>query len=419
MDASDADQPARLAERIADHFLTDPPACLGVAVSGGSDSLALLYLMHDWSGSALHVVTVDHGLRPEAATEAAQVADFCAALSVTHTTLRWDGWDGQGNLSDRARRARYGLMADWAAGQGIHDIALGHTADDQAETLLMRLARASGIDGLAAMAPRREVHGVIWHRPMLDLSRVDLRGDLTRRGVRWIDDPTNTDATYRRVRARHALAELAPLGVTIDGLARSAHHLREARETLAHYAACEAETAVQFQSGDILLDGAQMAAMRPDIARRILIGALHWIAGPGYGARGREMDRALEAIRTGDKTTLFGCTILPEQGATRITREYAAIRDICAAPGQLWDGRWTLIGPVNMDGLEVRALGPNGRIACPDWRATGLPLASIEATPAVWQGDALIAAPLAGLAQGWVATSGRDADDFRAILLSH
>ncbi|RKF13924.1 tRNA lysidine(34) synthetase TilS [Roseovarius spongiae] len=415
MDASDP----RLAEGVAGHFAAQAPARLGVAVSGGSDSLALLHLLHDWNGAALHAVTVDHGLRPEAPAEAVEVARICASLNVPHATLRWEGWDGRGNLSDRARRARYALMADWARGQGIGDIALGHTANDQAETLLMRLARASGIDGLAAMTPRRIVEGVTFHRPLLDMTRADLRADLARRGVAWIDDPTNVDTAYRRARAREALAQLAPLGLDAEGLARSARHLAEARATLAHYAAQEAARAVTFQAGDILLDRTRMDSLRPDIARRILQAALHWIAGPGYGARGREVDRALEAIRTGGKTTLFGCVILPEREVARVTREYAAVRDLRATPGEAWDARWTLTGPRRADGAEVRALGPEGRAACPDWRETGLPLASIEAGPAVWRGASLVAAPLAGLANGWSAALTRDADDFRAFLLSH
>ena len=123
-----------LIEMIAAAFPPSPPQRLGVAVSGGGDSVALLHLLADWareSGTELRAVTVDHGLRPEAATEAADVARACAALGVGHDILRWSGWDGRGNLPDQARRARYRLMADWAQAHGIADVALGHTADDQ------------------------------------------------------------------------------------------------------------------------------------------------------------------------------------------------------------------------------------------------------------------------------------------------
>lgn len=407
-----------LQDRIAGHFLPDPPETLGVAVSGGSDSLALLHLLAAWGAVRLRVVTVDHGLRAEAAAEARHVAALCAGLGLGHDILRWEGWDGQGNLPDRARQARYRLMADWARARGIGDIALGHTADDQAETLLMRLARRAGLDGLAAMAPRRVICGVTFHRPMLLLTRAALRADLTRRGVPWIDDPTNVDDSYRRVRARRALEALAPLGLTAEGLSQSAHHLAEARATLAHYATLEARKIVGFQSGDIVLDRAGMAGLRADIARRILGAALGWVAGPGYGPRGGELGTALDAVRAGRQTTLYGCVIMAGDSQTRITREYGAVKACRAAPGACWDGRWQLTGP-EMSGVEIRALGPDGRAACPDWRATGLPLASIEAGPAVWQGGTLIAAPLAGLPNGWSAELGRSPDDFFASLLSH
>ena len=404
---------------IAAHFLSSPPPALGVAVSGGSDSLALLHLLADWGGAPLRVVTVDHGLRAASAGEARDVAALCRARGITHDTLVWDGWDGHGNLSDAARRARYDLMAQWAFRNGIRDIALGHTADDQAETLLMRLARRAGLDGLAAMSARRAVGNVTFHRPMLRLTRAGLRADLTRRGVRWIDDPTNADSQYRRVRARSALAALQPLGVTAEGLTQSAYHLAEAQQTIAHYAALEAGKAVSFDRGDVLMDRAHMSALRPDIARRILNAALLWVAGDGYGARGHEIGTALDAIRAGQKTTLYGCLLAPGDGHTRISRELAPIAALTARPGDVWDGRWHLSGPDGSSDTTIRALGPRGRMACPDWRDTGLPLASVEASPGVWQGETLIAAPLAGWANGWSAKLGRSADDFRRTLLSH
>lgn len=131
--------------------------------------MALLSLLHRLSAAAgthLEAVTVDHGLRPEAAEEAVFVARYAGTLGLRHETLRWRGWDGQGNLQNAAREARYRLMADWAERRGLPCVALGHTADDQAETVLMRLARRAGVDGLSAMAPRSDRHGITWLRPL-------------------------------------------------------------------------------------------------------------------------------------------------------------------------------------------------------------------------------------------------------------
>ncbi|MGB7244318.1 MAG: tRNA lysidine(34) synthetase TilS, partial [Sulfitobacter sp.] len=158
-----------LARQIATHFLPDPPRHLGVAVSGGGDSVALLCLLQQFCAAQdirLFAVTVDHGLRAEAAAEARTVAGLCATLDVPHDILQWTDWNGVGNLQSRARDARYRLMSDWARNREISMIALGHTADDQAETFLLRLARRAGVDGLSAMANRVEHHGMIFCRPL-------------------------------------------------------------------------------------------------------------------------------------------------------------------------------------------------------------------------------------------------------------
>src|SRR6056297_1004168 len=163
-----------LRERVAAHFGAKVPDNLGIGVSGGSDSMGLLTVLADWAhngGPVLRAVTVNHGLRPEAEQEAAHVAQVCETLGIGHDVVAWQGWNGQGNLPDQARRARYGLMADWAEARGIGQVAIAHTVDDQAETFVMRLAREAGVDGLAAMT-RQWRHGPVeFCRPALSLSR--------------------------------------------------------------------------------------------------------------------------------------------------------------------------------------------------------------------------------------------------------
>ncbi|MCZ4354281.1 tRNA lysidine(34) synthetase TilS [Roseovarius aestuarii] len=416
------DRAGTIRAAIAAHFSPAPDGPIVVAVSGGSDSVSLLHGLADWGGAALLAVTVDHRLRPEAAAEAQQVAAICARLNIPHKTLIWDSWDGAGNLSATARAARYRLMADWALEQGAQDIALGHTQDDLAETLLMRLARRAGIDGLAAMAARRDIGGVTLHRPLLNLSRATLRDMLTARGQAWAEDPSNADGRYRRVQARRALAALAPVGVTAEALSDVAGYLAEARATLGHYAASEAQRLVRFEQGDLLIDAVGFGLLRPDIARRILQVALRWVNGADYGARGPDLQRLYDAIATGQGGTLSGCHVTQNGGDLRVAREYAALADVVAHPEAIWDGRWQL---TNLSGANhpvdatIGALGPKGRITCPDWRSGGLPRHSIEASPALWQRGELLSAPVAGYSNGWSARLCRRPDDFYAMLLSH
>lgn len=400
---------------------------LAVAVSGGSDSLGLLLVLRDWTatrGIPLHAVTVDHRLRPEAADEARFVARTAAEWAIPHDILTWDaGPAPTGNLPDQARRARYGLMTDWARDKGIAAIALGHTADDQAETLLMRLGRGAGIDGLSTMAARHVRDGVTFLRPALSLRREDLRNVLRAAGQTWVEDPSNDDDSYDRVRLRQAMPRLDELGLGVPALATVSANLAQVRDALDHYTRAEAARLVtQDAGGDVLMPLDQWAALPPEIARRLLRAGLTHVAGPGYPPRGRALDQLMQALRAGRGQPLGGCLVQVARNALRITREPAAVAGLIArptsGPGAVWDGRWQLSGPF-ADTDEIRTCGEAGLAAIPDWRATGLPRATLMATPAVWRGDRLIAAPLAGFASDFNATLLRGPEDFPAAIRTH
>ena len=404
-----------LGRLISEHFGAEGP--LGVAVSGGGDSIALLHLLHAWGGAPLRVVTVDHGLRAESAGEAQGVAEACAALGVPHDILAWEGWDGRGNLPARSRAARYALMRDWALRHGLSGLALGHTSEDQAETVLMRLARRAGLDGLSGMAARRDIGEVTLHRPLLAARRADLRAYLRGLDVQWVDDPSNTDGAYRRVQARRALDALAPLGLTVEALCDVAGHLAEARETLVQIAAAEADGMCRFVKGDVLIDPERLSLQRPYMARRILEAVLRWVTGAEYGPRGSETTRALEQSAAGESFTLAGCRITISRDEMRVTREYAAAARALPSQGGIWDNRWVVTRAP--EGAEWRALGPKGRKLMLDWRSSGLPVASIEASPALWRGEELVAAGLVPDGTGHTICLCRSAPELRTMILSH
>lgn len=397
------------------------PPRLGVAISGGSDSTALLHLLARVAGDEgirLFAATVDHGLRPEAGDEAARVAALCEQMNIPHTILEWRDWDGSGNLQDQARRARYQLLRGWAAERGIAAIALGHTADDQAETVLMRLARAAGVTGLSAMPVMRDMGGVALYRPLLFATRADLRAYLDKEGVGWAEDPSNQDRRYDRIKARQALAGLSELGITAESLTRVAENMAQADQALQRYAREMAQSLCAQHAGSIQLDRAGFAAAPPEIQRRLVVGFVGWIAGGGYPPRQATVARAVTAIAAGQTAVIGGCQIVPSGKFAWICRELNAVSWQVARPGEFWDGRWILRGP-DADGAEVRALGEAGLKQLSDWRALGLPRVALTSTPAVWRGDHLLSAPLAGLANGWMAEIVPARAQVWAAFLSH
>ena len=394
---------------------------LGVAVSGGSDSVALLYLMYNFSTkNCLHLeaATVNHNLRPEAADEAAYVADMCRELGIGHTTLSWEGWNKSGNLQNEARRARYQLLADWATTRGLETVALGHTSDDQAETFLMRLARSAGADGLAAMQPEFTRYRANFCRPALALGRSELRAFLQRHSVMWKDDPSNMDPTYERVKARNALPKLAELDIDAGRLNAVAQNLRIASDALRHYTAKETERAVTQKDGDLIVDRAYFLFLPQDIQHRILTRALLWIAGGDYAPRGTAIQDLRCAIKHHKARTLYGCLLTCSDTDFRLSREHNAVKNLSCETTAVWDGRWQFSGPHDT-AYNVTPLGDVGLKQIEDWRQSEHPRNTLKSSPAVWHGDALIAAPLAGLPNGWRATLTEDRADFQQFLESH
>ncbi len=405
------------------------PEMIGLSVSGGGDSMALMHLAANWAGRAkvaLGVATIDHGLRPESAAEAQMVARAAAALNLPHTTLCWTGWDGQGNLQDAARRARIDLLAGWR-GAARH-VLTGHTADDQAETFLMRLARGSGVEGLAAMRPVRVIpgppgggEGFSLVRPLLEIGRDELRQYLMHLGITWAEDPSNEDPRYDRIKARQALAHLQPLGLSTRTLLETAQRMDRARRALAARAAQVAADMVQAApGGDLLIRRADFEQVEEDTRLRVLAGALGWISSSPYRPRTKALCRALQEAEAGKPATLQGCLILPGKTHLRICREFQAVRDtqVLAVPGALWDGRWRYSANEN-NGLQLRALGEDGLSQIGRIQDAPAPRAALAATPSLWDGPRLVAAPFAGFGPPCEIILMPPAPDLDSYLLSH
>ena len=237
---------ARFRERLAalwPEAIGEAPAKLGLAVSGGPDSTALLLLAAAALPGRVEAVTVDHGLRPESAQEAADVAALCRRMDVPHAAIRVEV--APGNMQAEARAARYAAMAGWIEERTLAALATAHHADDQAETLLMRLNRASGVAGLAGARGRGQVPGtaIPLLRPVLGWRRSELAEIVAAAGLTPADDPSNASDKYDRVRIRKALAGTDWLDVA--AIARSAEHIAEADAALDWMAALEWRSCVK------------------------------------------------------------------------------------------------------------------------------------------------------------------------------
>ncbi len=253
---------------------------LVLAVSGGPDSTALMWLASRWCKSLktkpkLIAVTVDHGLRKESKQEAADVARLARKLGIEHRTLRWIGKKPSAGLQQAARTVRYRLLAETARKLKASHILTAHTLDDQAETVLIRMIRGSGLRGLAAMQRISQLGGgepsVQLVRPMLDVPKARLIATLKAAKIAYAEDPSNRDPRFTRARLRGLMGELAREGLTASRLAQLARRLRRADRALeAAVDRAEDKFASRPSEATIVLDAVGFARLPAEISLRLL-----------------------------------------------------------------------------------------------------------------------------------------------------
>lgn len=285
-------------------------ARLAVALSGGPDSTALLLLAHAALPGRIEAATVDHGLRAESAEEAVGAADLCARLGVPHETLRVEV--APGNVQAEARTARYAALVAWIEKRGLAALATAHHADDQAETLIMRLNRASGVAGLAGARGRGAVPGtaIPLLRPVLDWRRSELAEVVA--GIATVQDPSNANDRFDRVRIRKALASAEWLDVA--AIARSAEHLAEADAALDWMAALEWRSCVSKEPMGL--------RYRPQAPRAVVLRVLARCVTElgGEEPRGGAVSRLLEALREGRPASIGELVVRPNAGGWSIAK---------------------------------------------------------------------------------------------------
>jgi len=392
-------------------FETDP--LVAVAVSGGADSLALALLAQEWArgeGGAIVALTVDHGLRREAAAEARRVGRWLAARGIAHHVLRRRGPRPAGDVQAAARAARYELLARWCRRHGVLHLAVAHHREDQAETLLQRLARGSGLDGLAAMAAVVELASVRVVRPLLAVGRERLRATLTARGQDWIEDPSNADTAFSRVRLRRLLPLLAREGMDAGRLAAASRHLGRARAALDDAVAELLGAGAELcPAGYLRLDPRAFAAAPREVSLRALARCVMTVGGGAYTPRLQRLERLHAAVVGAaalSPRTLGGCRILAHGGRILVCREAAqAAAEARVRPGDRvhWDGRFDvrlLRRAGDGGGVVLRRLGAEGwaavAAAAPGLRASPIPPAARPGLPALWDRAGVLAVPHLG-----------------------
>jgi tRNA(Ile)-lysidine synthase len=360
--------------------------------------MALTLLAQQWAkqnGVTMVALTVDHRLRPESSAEAAQVAAWMRARGIAHHILTPEHAAHSPNLQENARQWRYDALADYCRTHGILHCLLAHHAGDNRETVHHHLARGETADGPSGMGQARNYCGVRFLRPLLACERPDLEAYLRAQGCAWVDDPSNHNPRFARVRTRTVLAQDAALAASLDAQLADARTARTARDRAL------AEAAMQSISlhplGFAELDLERLRALEPALASQLLADSLRTIDGGPHRPRARDTARLMEALHAPNFTrrTLNRCELRLNSGRLRIAREMARVAAPMILQGSgecVWDGRFTLRYALEEPAsLTLRALGQDGRTqlrARFSFHDT-IPLSS----PSLWHLDELLFVP--------------------------
>ncbi len=393
-----------------------------IACSGGPDSIALVFLADRWArrrGQRARVACVDHGLRPESAIEAEGVARTLASIGIETTILRHEGTVPKRDIQAAARAIRFRLLTDWVLDQRQTTLFLAHHQDDQAETVLLRLARGSGVDGLSAMSPVTDRDGISLLRPLLNIPKSRLLATASVSGLPFVTDPSNSNRSYARVRMRSLRDLLAWEGLTPTRLAETAARMARARAAL-EVARDDflRQAATADPAGFVTLDPGSLAQLPEEVALRVLSHILRIIGGRDYPPREEKLIALHRVITSGALSggrTLTGVRIAPWRGTLLFCREaqsMAAPVRLTGSSGKLvWDNRFDCrlegsFAECSMEKddasieLSIGALGLGGLDAAKAHSATAIAAlpGNVRITlPALWSHDRLIGVPHIGL----------------------
>lgn len=409
--ASAWSEPVGIAEfsHIMDAFgVFESGPVIAVGVSGGADSLALSLLMHQWAclrGGHVVGLIVDHGLRPNSDSEASWVADQLGRFGINHHVLSWHGDKPVAAVQEKARMARQRLMLDWCRKRGVLHLALGHHANDQVETHLMRLARGGNATGLAAMSLVREHSAARIIRPLLMVGKSRLEATLAEMGEEWVCDPSNENEQFERTRVRNAVRELCAEGGDVSHLADSIREYGNLRRDLEQQGALAlASCAALYPAGYARLNARTLQDQGSATGQYALSRLIMAVGGRRYPVNREKLLRAYNELTQQNparRLTLGGCVLEATDNGYLISREVRNLPvPLCPdTQGSVyWDNRFLLVpGGRTKSGARshIRALGRRGwdRLVqkLPELRGHSVPLSARYALPALTHNDEIIA----------------------------
>ena len=342
----------KMIEQVVSNLASLKLSSCGIAVSGGSDSIALFHIITEWEAEnkpEIFVASVDHGLRSESKAEVEFVKKICEMKGVKHFSLKptMNISEAQGNLQDNARSARYQLLRNWAISNDLQSILVGHTLDDQEENLLIRFLRGSGVDGLASMENMVVRNEILWIRPLLKYRKEELRNYLRNNNYSWIDDPSNHDDKYQRVKIRKLLKQLKSDSLIAPNFVKTADHMLRASKLSKEISKHNSKTLLSFNDvGQITFEVEKFSELFEDTQFRILSGIISWFSGKFYKPRFSQLENMHNKILNDKFTsaTLGGTVFKKQNGTLTFTRELASIEENCLVKDEkfIWDNRWLI-----------------------------------------------------------------------------
>ena len=369
-----------------------------VGVSGGADSLCLALLLKDLKFNIIAAI-VNHNLRSESLAEANKVGEILANHQIDHVILNWEH-DAKPTtkIQELARNARFKLFNEYASQNGIKYLFLGHNQDDQAETFIFRLCKGSGLDGLTAIKSVTQLDDLTIVRPLLGYSRSSIEATLLERKQTWINDPSNQNTKFARVRIRNIVKALETEGLTPEVIAQTIYKLDLAKDCLNSQALKFINDHCKFDDfGFITISSLDLNSLHLELRYRVAQKLLKIIGGKYYQPKRKQLVYLINMLNPDKNSKAFtfcGCYICFKKDKIYFIREANSVTCNPIVADNMWDNRFNIRFLSTKKNLKIKPLGNVGYCMVPkELRRISMPYKAHWSLPAIWDNDFLIAVP--------------------------